>query len=524
MRVGLIIYLIIFSLHASAQNSVSFYHLGSTTYQHTNFNPSWVPEGKIFIGLPGISGIHMNANNKLSYNQLFTKESGQVILDVDKALSNLQNQNMVTTSVGVSLFHFGIRFKQGAMLSVFANDRVEVDALYSKEMVKFLWRGNQPFLGEDIKVNNVGTKDTYFREIGIGFAYSPSDYLDIGVRGKYLIGFFDASTPHNFQATLNFNPETYAIDAEWKNATLRTSGVDIFQEEEGDLASHLAMNGNAGFGIDLGATYHISPDYSIAGSITDLGFINWKEDITNYTLNDTTFFYDGVNLEDGIDDIEQVLRDSLFSIFETTENEDTYSSLLPVRATASWIYHYDKKTDIYATISSRFIQRQIKMLYGGGITRKFGKSFTLSASATKLPQQFFNVGTAFAVKGGPVQFYMAVDQMINFSVPDAKAFDFRLGINLILNEKRNKEQQLQPSVDGPKGVDTYFFQGQPIKTKKREGIYSIIPKQRPRGPVYSYPSKEATKQKNSLNGNPEKLKKSENKRRKFFKKAKKKKN
>lgn len=497
---------------AHGQTSLSFYHLGNATYQNSSLNPAWIPEGKVFIGLPGLSGIHLHVNNKLSYNDLFTKENNQVILDIDKGLTNLQAQNLISLQTNVSLLHIGYKFNNGATLSLFANERVEADVLIPKELVDYLWNGNDNFLDQKIRVGQVGVQASHFREIGIGYAYSVNGQFDFGLRAKYLMGFLDVSTPANATANLTTSGEYFQLDGELKNASLRTSGIDIYDGSEGDLGTHLTGNGNTGFAIDLGGEYKLNRYYSIAGSILDLGWINWKENITNYTLNDTTFTYSGVNL-DGVGDIRETLEDSLFSKFETNETTETYRNWLPVRAFGSWIYHYNRSTDLYATAGTRLIQGQFKMLYGGGITRRFGRVFTGSLSATKLPQQFFNVGAAFAVNGGPVQLYMAADQIINFSAPDFKAFDFRVGINF---KFRAKDDPLSSNssitsygggkpgsngtIKGPKGVDSPIFLGKQVKAKKKDGIYSIIPKQNRREIEKNKRSQGKKVKKSSLNG------------------------
>jgi hypothetical protein len=487
-----------------AQTSISLYHLGNTIFQNNAVNPSWTPEGSFFVGLPVLSGIHVHANNKLSYNQAFSKTETGVLLDIDNAISHLQNQNMTSAHNKVSLLHLGLRLKNGVFVSFFANERIETDVLYSREIVEYGWRGNSAFLGDEVQFENVGTKATHFREIGFGLAASPNENLDVGLRAKYLIGFFDASTPHNFKARLTSSNDSFGLNAEWENAVLRTSGVDIYEGEDGqvNLSNHLIANGNTGFAIDLGATYKLSKDYSIAGSINDLGFISWKENITNYTLNDTVFTYNGVDLGEDINDLRQLLIDSLFDKFTVVETAEAYRAWLPMRMTGSWIYHYDEQTNVYASVSSRFIQRQVKMLYGVGITRQFGKTLTLSGSAIKMPQQFVNVGAAVAVKGGPAQLYLGVDQAINFSVPDARALDFRFGINFLFGENKNRvrKEKSTGSVTEPKGVDTNFFQGQPVRTKKREGVYSIIPKQKKRKVVTNKPREKKEVRRKSLLG------------------------
>ncbi|WP_425389479.1 DUF5723 family protein [Ekhidna sp.] len=485
-----------------AQTSVSFQHLGNATFQNNLINPSLIPEGKLFIGLPVLSGVHVNVNNKVSYNEVFTKEADRIEVDVDKILGNLQQQNMLSATVNVNLLHVGYRLNSGPLLSFTINERVNADFVYSKELVNYVFNGNSDFLNQEVKISNVGTVATHFREFGLGFAAPVNEQLTVGLRGKFLVGFANISTPGNFRATITSNGEAFQVDADWQNATMRSSGMDIYRRDEGDLGSHLVFNGNTGFAMDLGATYRLNRYYTITGSIVDVGFINWKEDIENHTLNDTSFTYNGVDLQE-LDNITQTLEDSLFNKFDPSENSDPYRSWLPVTAYGSWIYHYSPKIDIYVTGGTRLVQRQVKMLYGAGATYKFGKAFTASATVTKLPQQFFNVGAAITAKGGPVQMYLAADQIVNFSVPDSKAFDFRFGMSFNFAGFGSNEPESGLSrgrIAGAKGLDTNVFLGRKVKTKKRDGIYSIIKRQKRRDLKNKRTQRDKSVDKKSLNG------------------------
>lgn len=499
-------------MQLKAQTSVSFQHLGNATFQNNLINPSLIPEGKIFVGLPVLSGVHLHLNNKVSYNQAFTKEATQTTVDGNKILGELQGQNMLSVKANINLLHIGYRLKTGPLLSLTINERIDADFLYPKEVVDYVWGGgNLNYLNKTVNVSKVGLTSSHFREFGLGLAAPLTDQLTVGIRGKFLVGFANASLPGNMQATLFSNGEAFQIDAKWKNAVFRTSGLDIYQQEKGfgssDLTSHLIMNGNKGVAIDVGGTYHLNRYYTITGSIVDLGFINWKENIRNQALSDTSFTYNGVDIAK-LGDIKQTLQDSLFDKFDTKENTDAYKSWLPITGHGSWIYHYNSTTDFYATVGTRLIQRQIKMLYGGGITKKFGRSFTGSISATKLPQQFFNAGAAFSAKAGPVQIYMAVDQIINFSVPDAKSIDFRFGLNFAIGKHENRgnggdsgQSSLSKGpINGARGLDTNVFLGNRVKTKKREGIYSIIKRQRKRELRTKQSQRDNSVRKRSLNG------------------------
>ncbi len=473
------------STWASAQNSLSFYHLGNSTFQNSHLNPAWVSnEHKWLIGLPVMSGVHVHFNNKLSYNELFTKEGDQVTVDITKALGNLQNQNLTSVQSTISLLHLAYKLPKGSVVSLFANERIEVDFLYPKMLVDFVWNGSTKYTNEPVKIGQLGLRANHFREIGVGYAYQAQENINIGIRAKYLVGFLNMSTPGNVKADLTTNGEIFQLEGELKNGQLRSSGLDIYDGTVGDLGSHLVMNGNTGLALDFGFNYNLSKYYSFSGSLLDVGFINWKENISNDIITDTTFSYSGVDL-DGIGNVRDVIVDSLLRNFETRESSESYRTWLPLKAYGSWIYHYTDNTDLYASVGTRILHGQIKMLYGGGVTHRFGQVFTASLSATKLPQQFFNLGAAFVVNGGPVQLYMAADQVINFSVTDLKAFDFRFGINFRIKDKNPDGLPTSKAfkgaiTTGSKGVSTNAFLGKQVKTKRKEGIYSVIKRQKKR--------------------------------------------
>ena len=118
-------------LFAKGQTSVAFQHLGNATFQHNMINPSIIPEGKLFIGLPVISGVHANVNNKVSYSEAFSNgENGGTLIDVDKILGELQNQNMLSAKVVVNLLHVGYRLESGPLVSLVIYERVEGVFLY----------------------------------------------------------------------------------------------------------------------------------------------------------------------------------------------------------------------------------------------------------------------------------------------------------------------------------------------------------------------------------------------------------
>ena len=99
--------------------------------------------------------------------------------------------------------------------------------------------------------------------------------------------------------------------------------------------------------------------------------------------------------------------------------------------------------------------------------------------------------------------YLAVDHVINFNVPKSKAVDFRFGMNFVIGKRKTPELESGLSrgpIQGAKGLDTNVFLGKKVKTKKRDGIYSIIKKQKRRELKNKRTKRDKDVKKKSLNG------------------------
>ena len=476
------LYILVYSFTSLAQEGTSFYHLGSATIQSTAFNASYFPKGDFFVGLPVLSGISLYANNRFSYNDVVIKKGDINEINLNKLVSSMGAANSFSFHGTISLAHIGFRAPSGLGVSLFANERLVANFVYPKEIAEFLFKGNGDMVGQKIDIGKFGASINYYREYGLGLAYEFDGRLKVGARLKYLQGFVNLSTPHNFNATLKTSNENYQFEADWQNFQLRTAGISQFSDEainEEDLASYFISNGNSGFAIDLGLEYKLNRYYALALAINDIGYIGWKEHIQTSGLSDSTFVYAGVELQGGdiIDSISLV--SDKFKVDTTYEQ---YTSFLPANIIGSIVYTPVNGTDVITTLNAKIIQGQINPGFGLGIRQTVSSNVIVSASVTKLPQQFFNVGLGFAAKLGPVQLYMATDKILGYSAPSIKWAQVRLGMNLVFGgaESDSKSGKSGTSTQGSygngKGVKTYSFHGQKIEAKKYEDIYTIVPK------------------------------------------------
>ena len=484
LKIPFLLVTVFFAIGTFAQTGISFYNLGNATFQNSFYNPSYLPEGKIFIGLPVLSGVHVNINNKFDYSDAIVRtESGNQI-DLNGFLASLQRNNYVSTSVDIGLFHLAYTANNGMHFSLFANERVESDVMYSKQLMQFAIEGNLTLLGDAVKIDKTKMSSTYFREIGVGFGGAiPSLKMNVGARLKYLQGIANASTS-NYTAQLTTNNIDYQLDLDLKDAALRTSGFDVLQGKSTiDPVSYIIYNGNAGVSADFGMSMDVNKYVNFSASIVDLGFISWKEDITNYTIPDTVMRYSGLNLKDP-SNLEQNIEDSLINRFKNrmVKTSDAYTTGLNPKVYTSIAYKTPLGGEIIGSLGTRYLKGNFNYLIGAGYRHRFGKYFVGSASVTRLPQQFMNIGAGLSIKGGPVQYYLAVDHIWNFDLTKAKAFDFRTGMNIIIGKKSNTKSESpfgqKSSIKQPKSrASSNSFLGKKVKVKDQEGIYTIIKKQ-----------------------------------------------
>ncbi|MEQ9305571.1 MAG: DUF5723 family protein, partial [Marinoscillum sp.] len=87
--------------------------MGNTTFQNSYYNPAMIPEGKVFLGLPVLSGVHFNFNNKLDYSEAITKSESGNQINLSTFLGALQNNNMVSMTTDLNLFHLAYTTPSG---------------------------------------------------------------------------------------------------------------------------------------------------------------------------------------------------------------------------------------------------------------------------------------------------------------------------------------------------------------------------------------------------------------------------
>jgi len=452
---------------AVAQVSAAF--LTDEIYQNNAINPAYFPKGRVFIGLPVISGTSLNINSPLNYDNIFLRLSdGTNEINFDRILNNLENDSYLGVQLRINDFYVGYRRNQAA-ISFFINDRVESDLYLPKSLLNLAINGNRSSIGNIIDFSNLTIKATHFREFGFSYTFfDKKDRFSLGYRAKLLNGFYNASLANNFSASLTTGDDL-SLNLQVQNALLRVTTVPT--------GGSFITSPNIGFGFDLGANYNFSERFSIGVSIRDIGLIRWKNGNSSYQLDDTNFNYSGIDLED-IEDLTQAIDDSLSGQFNFVDDiTDPYTDWLPLSGNLTGSWKFGGSSQVVASLSPRLINGFVQMQYGLGLSQKLGRILKINVSANKLPRQDYNVGAALALNLGAIQLYGGTDRTLNYDLTRVKNFNYTFGINLVFGrEKAVRERQKYPSTFRLLG-------GKGLKVRGKDKIYLIIKKQKRKPPV-----------------------------------------
>ncbi len=418
---------------AKAQQELTLHNMNSI-FQSAHTNPAIIPRHKVIVSLA--SSYHINAKNTgFTYNQLLaqveTDETGQRILDLGKLAGNLKlnGKDYVQTSASVDIF--GLSFGVGKnRFSLNVTEHMQARLGYSKALLGLAVEGNIP--GSTTSLSGYHLNGTHYREIGLGFNRKilEEDKMVVGGRIKTIFGMSNVRTIRSdVNLTTAGEDDLYAITAD-ADILVRTSGIDMLEEGDTDYLTNM---GNNGLGLDLGASYKYSNTWSFSASIINLGYINWKENVTNYT-SQGEYTFTGIDNNDlfsgsfNFDETELV--DSIADIFEFEETNGKYTTSLPTQVYLSGFYQLAHKTVASATLYSDFMGGFRKGM-SLGVTQTVGRWFQASASYTMHARSYNNLGLGIALGTG-FQLYAVTDNILALIQPgNARMVNMRTGFNFV---------------------------------------------------------------------------------------------
>ncbi|MFN0049999.1 MAG: DUF5723 family protein [Cytophagales bacterium] len=428
-------------------------------YQSSYYIPTAVPDHKVSIGLPIISSFKVGfINTGFLPTTGFEKQNGVTVFNVNKFVNSMPSNNYLHIGNQIDFFHLRLKWRN-SFLSFDAGNTTDINLNIPQSVFQFAtfqWSEQGSEAGRLFDFSTLNTQILSYNHYSIGLNKMFKNF-NIGGRFNLLQG-IAAVNVYSDNLKIGVTSEAISLSS---SATVNTSGINAISNDPSQLA---AQFNNLGGSVDLGLSYKLRERFFLGFSASNIGFIDWKNDIENtkYSQSQTKGPFTGIDAFGPIirgDSLENVdFADSLSTYFstgtDTTAKRTSFRTWLTPRLYFSANYKVTNRFNVSAMLKlERYIEWRAALTLGAQY--KFGRILSVILSST---YQYENItfGGGIVLKPGPFQIYVVSDnifatrynleefagQKIPVALPyDAKMFNIRVGMNLVFGKILSPKKQ-----------------------------------------------------------------------------------
>ena len=476
-RILLIVWVIITLVGVvKAQDGNNTSYFLSNLPQRYRLNPAYQPEYKVFVGLPGLSGISVNyLNSSFTVEDMLYKLNDSVYMDINKFYKSLHKRNYLYFNNENSILSIGVKAKEwyGTFEITQKNDLL---FRYNKDLFTFLKYGNIDYPSMDF--GKLGLNMNSYLEVAFGLSKQVNDKLTVGGRLKFLMGIanvhmtdseLDIVTEDDGTMKLH-SRQNIKISAPVQIRNERTGRPfplnepidwDDFDFDTDNLGvSDFLHAKNPGFAIDLGGEYQLNERVKLFASLTDLGFIRWGNKDNNYNFyQDANFVWEGADFSNSInknneghisvDSAFQKITDDLKDNFRLKNQGGVYTTMLSPKLYLGATYQLNRMFDVGGLFRASILDGMFIPSLTASVNGRLIRNISASVSYSMTRGSYVNVGAGLTAKLGPFQLYVETDNLLACNYTNTQSANGRFGINLLFGHKDHKKRKkLQEGVSG----------------------------------------------------------------------------
>lgn len=295
---------LVFSSAAAQQLSRSGYFMDGYSYRH-ELNPAFLGE-RNYISLPALGNLNLGAYSNVGIKTfLYEMPAGSKYkyttfmsptVSADEFLGKLGDKTRINYGVDLTVLSAGFKAFNG-FNTITIGVHTYGGVTLPKDFFRFMKQGQT---SDDTRysIQDLGVQASAYAEVALGHGHAINDRLNIGAKVKVLLGAGNVSADvSDMQIRMSDNQWHITAQGELMGSagsglrvpTKRETGAEYNKPSEADLIDWGAIDydkfGIAGFGlgVDLGATYQLTPDLQLSAAVTDLGFMNWKHAVKGET-------------------------------------------------------------------------------------------------------------------------------------------------------------------------------------------------------------------------------------------------
>lgn len=393
------------------------------------FNPGARISDKLLISTGHIDfGIHTDGP---TVGDITFLENGKRFLNTQiKDLDRIKDVNRIHINAHIGTLETALSWGSWSIMGGH-KFRLFADISYEDDLLYLVTQGNGPYLDQTLSIGP-DIDITGFNELYIGGQKRWTD-LSVGMRFKLLYGTANHTTElSKLHLTTSSDYYQLMVDTDY---LVRASGItryyalDSITFTNPNLTLDNLFFNNRGIGIDIGLDYRINDKLNMMLSMTDIGHIRWDFSPWKYETKDNSQ-YTGIDIVDILLDTTAIdYADSLLNIVNVNTSQETYTTLLPTRLHAGFIYHMSNNIEL----RSLFSVGQVGLngySFGCGLMKRW-TIFGAGIHYTSTSGSHTNIGFQGSVKTGPVSLWASASNVQSlFDLKNQALIAYRIGIQI----------------------------------------------------------------------------------------------
>lgn len=460
-----IVFGLLFSCFCYSQNKQLLYGFAEMPTTLLS-NPGAETNFKFHAGIPGLSGFSFNiGSSEATISDLFLDDKIDFTTKFKNVLGKLTERDFLDFNTNIEILSGGFRLNKKMYLSFGLYQEIDFIGYYPDDIVNSLYYGNGNNVYKTVHLSQIKYKADAFGVIHAGLSYKLNKKLNIGGRLKMYSGSVHLSSTNNSGtiSTIDGNTNIYKHYLNTIDLNFYTSGL---LDEEGKInidgtetIGNFFLSENIGVGVDLGFTYHYTPQIEFTGSILDIGFISYSKNIRNTSIKGSHQF-DGIAVlfdETNKDYWSPINKDYLTELYNeakanipSTIDTNSFVSWRPIKFNGAVTYSfgrirsskecYDETykeyfnnavgLQLYAITRPLSTQIAATMFFERSFSEKFHAKLTYTANA----YSFYNVGIGISTQIGIFHMYGLVDNIFKMNdLTRSRSASLQFGFNLIFD-------------------------------------------------------------------------------------------
>lgn len=277
--------LFIVTAASAQQNLRTAYFTDGYTFKY-KMNPAMAPE-RGFFAIPVLGNIGIGAESNLGLSTfLYPTSDGLTTflnssVPADEFMGRIKRNNKLNVNVNTSILAFGFRTGK-SFHTIDLSLRADARAAIPESLFGFIKEGSSDGV-TSWDIAGTGARADARLELAYGYSRPLSDHINIGGRVKFLMGAARADVMMD-KMSLSMTGDQWSV---LSHGDASVSFPMTFGTESGsrlvdfneitmseDFKEYLSPS--IGLALDLGATADFMEYFTVSLSVTDLGFISWK--------------------------------------------------------------------------------------------------------------------------------------------------------------------------------------------------------------------------------------------------------